>query len=54
MILSESKDFVIIEKKNLKLKEDTNSYFEPSSSNSGSSSLASDLNNAKAKNPHDT
>ena len=54
MILSESKDFIVIEKKDLKLKEDTNSYVEPSSSNGGSSSLASDLNNAKAKNPHDT
>ena len=54
MLLAESKDFFVFEKKDLKLKEDTNSYVEPSSSSSTVSSLASDLNNAKAKNPHDS
>lgn len=53
MILAESKDYIVIEKKDLKLKEDTNSnsYVEPSSNSI--SSLSSDLSNAKSKNPHD-
>lgn len=51
IVLAESKNYIVIEKKNLKLKEDSNSYVEPSNNNI--SSLSSDLNNAKAKNPHD-
>lgn len=55
MILTESMDCVIFEKKELQLREDTNSnsYVEPSSSSNGVSSLTNDLNKAKANNPHD-
>lgn len=54
MAIVESKLCRVFEKKELKLKEDTNSYVEPSSSSASASNLTMDLNKAKAKNPHDS
>ena len=54
IILKETKGYYILNKSDLKLKEDnnSNSYVEPSSTNS-STSLASDLAKTKSENPQD-
>lgn len=55
MALVESKVCHVFEKKDLRLKEETNtnSYVEPSSSSASGANLAMDLNKAKTQNPHD-
>ena len=53
MTIVESKLCRVFEKKELKLKEDTNSYVEPSSSSASAANLTNDLSKAKAANPHD-